>query len=209
MIESRDGSVVPLDQASRRRASGSRAPRPPALDGVEAESPAQAIQSFGWTTWRRPARFVPLLGALYLVMLSDLIVMAWGSPWWALCIIALPLTIVALILGYIARNLITRRRTYTTTDARLAVDATSRGWYIADHIARPGTTGAGHRLRLQVRDQFTTAADDAQVIVYAHTGSDKLARAYMDDIPGLRIAARNKSKILLVRVPRRPAQSEA
>lgn len=169
----------------------------------------EAIQSFGWTTWRRPARFVPLLCGLYLVVLGDLTVMAWGSPWWALCLVAIPLMIVALILGYIARNLITRRQTYATADARLAVDATSRGWYIADHIARPGTTGAGRRLRLQVRDQLTAAADDAQVIVYAHTGSEKLAHAYMDDIPGFRIAARNKSKILLVRIPRRPAHSEA
>ncbi len=173
------------------------------------QSAMQAIQSFGWTTCRRPARFVPPLCALYLVVLSDLIVMAWGTPWWALCLIAIPVTIVALILGYIARNLLMRRQTYTTADARLAVDVTSRGWYIADHIARPGTTGAGHRLRLQIRDQLTTAADDAQVIVYAHTGSDKLARAYKDDIPGFRIAARNKSKILLVRIPRRPAHSEA
>lgn len=161
------------------------------------------VQSFGWTIWRRPARFVPILCALYVVVLCDLIVMAWGSPWWALCLIAVPLVIVALALGHLTRDLLVRRRSYATVDARLAVDATSRGWYISDHIARPGSTGAGHRLRLLIRDQLTAAADDAQVIVYAHTGSDKLAGAYMEDIPGLRIAARTGSKILLVRVPRR------
>ena len=192
-----------VGQASRGRVRGRGAPRPPALDGVPSEGPAQTVQSFGWTVWRRPARFAPILCALYLVVLCDLIVLAWGAPWWALCLVAVPLMIVALVLGHVARDLLVRRRTYATADARLAVDATSRGWYIADHIARPGSTGEGHRLRLRIRDQLTAAADDSHVIVYAHTGSDKLARAYMEDIPGLRIAARRGSKILLVRVPRR------
>jgi len=94
-----------------------------------------------------------------------------------------------------------RRCTYASPDARLAIVSTPRGWYLADHVIRPGATLEGHRLRLRVRDALTLAADARQIVVYAHTKDERLARIYMRCVPGMRIAARRGKRILLVRVP--------
>lgn len=190
-------------QASRGRVRGRRTPLPPAVDGVPGETAAQTVQSFVWTIRRRPARYVGPFAALYVAVCLDALIVLWGRPWWVSLIAAVVVLVVVFPIVLWVRAALPGRRTYASSDARLAIDARTRGWYIADHIARLGTRGAGRRLRLRIRDQLIAAADAQQVVVYAHTTSEKLAQAYMEDIPGLRIASVRGDRILLVRPPRR------
>lgn len=190
-------------QASRGRVRGRRTPPPPAVDGVAGETAAQTIESFVWTIRRRPARYIGPFVALYVAVSANALITLWGRPWWVPLIAAAVVLVLAFPIVLWVRAALPGRRTYASSDARLAIDARARGWYIADHVARLGTRGAGRRLRLRIRDQLIAAADAQQVIVYAHTTSEKLAHAYMEDIPGLRIASVRGDRILLVRPPRR------
>lgn len=194
---------MPVGKASRGRVRGRRTPPPPAVDGVPGETAAQAVQSLGWTIRRRPARWLVPLAALVVVSYANAVVVFWGWPWWVQLTTAVAVFVVAFAIGFTVHSARSGRRTYASPDARLAITRHRRGWYIADHIALRGTTGAGHRLRLRIRDQLIAAADAQRVVVFAHTTSMKLARAYMADIPGLRIASVRGDRILLVRPPRR------
>lgn len=190
-------------QASRGRVRGRRTPPPPAVDGVPGETAAQVIESFVWTIRRRPARYVGPFAALFVAAYVNALITLWGRPWWVQLIAAVVVLVVAFLIALWVRAALLGRRTYASAEARLAIVRHRRGWYIADHIARRGSRGAGRRLRLRIRDKLIAAADAQQVIVYAHTTSEKLAQAYMEDIPGLRIASVRGDRILLVRPPRR------
>lgn len=194
---------MPSGQASRGRVRGRRTPPPPTVNGVPSETLAQAVQSLGWTIRRRPARWLGPLAALLVVSYANAAVVLWGRPWWVQLVAAVVVLVVAFTIGFAVQSSRPGRHTYASPEARLAVVRHRRGWYIADHIALRGTTGAGHRLRLRIRDQLIAAADSQEVVVFAHTTSMKLARAYMADIPGLRIASVRGDRILLVRPPRR------
>ena len=182
---------------------GRRTPPPPTVNGVPSETLAQAVQSLGWTIRRRPARWLGPLAALLVVSYANAAVVLWGRPWWVSLIAAVVVLVLVFPIVLWVRAALPGRRTYASSDARLAIIARTHGWYIADHVARLGTRGAGRRLRLRIRDQLIAAADAQQVVVFAHTTSMKLARAYMTDIPGLRIASVRGDRILLVRPPRR------
>ena len=189
-------------QASQGRVRGRGTP-PPAVDGVPGETAAQTIESFVWTIRRRPARYIGPFAALFVVAYAGALIVLWGLPWWMQLIAAAVVLVVAFLIALWGRAAWPGRRTYASSEARMAVARHRRGWYIADHIAQRGTRGAGHRLRLRIRDQLIAAADAQQIVVFAHTTSEKLAHAYMEDIPGLRIASTRGDRILLVRPPRR------
>lgn len=190
-------------QASRVRVQGRGTPDPPAVDGVRRETARQAVESLGWTVRRRPARYVSLLALLLMLSFADAAIVLWGRPWWLQLACAVLVLLVAIAIGFTVRSARSNRHTYASPDARLAIEARDRGWYFADHVARPGTRGEGRELRRRVSNVLTSAADQQHVVVYAHTISEKLARAYMADIPGLRIASVRGDRILLVRPPRR------
>lgn len=152
---------------------------------------------------RRPRLYRLPLALLLIECVVIAFVVLWGKPWQLQVGVGLVIFVVALLAGFWIRHVSPTRRTYASENARLAISQQQRGWYVVDHIARPGARGEGHQLRVAVAGELTAAADEQQVIVYAKTTSMKLAHAYMDDIPGLRMAPSRDSKILLVRVPRR------
>jgi hypothetical protein len=176
----------------------------PAVDGAPTETLLQSFQAVGWTMSYQPARSGRLLALLLVafVILGAALVWAWDAPWWVLPFVAVIVAPVALGLAFTVQWARRRRHAYASTDARLAIVTTDRGWYVADHVVRPGAALGGHRLRLLLREVLTPAADAQQVTVYAHTRDERLARIYMRCIPGLRIAGRDGDRILLVRVPR-------
>jgi len=70
-------------------------------------------------------------------------------------------------------------------DAVLAIVATRDGWRVEDHLsARPGKK-RGKALRALVLPALRAQADAAGVAIYATAASDKLAKDYADDLPGL------------------------
>jgi len=177
-------------------------PLPPVVDGVSTETFGGAVESFVWIVFRRPGMYVPLLSGVVLASFAYAVMLVPG-PVWAPAVIAFAMAVVALAGGLAVQWARRRRRVHASPDARLAILARRRGWYVADHVARPGVRGAGRRLRLQVAPVLISQADAADVVVYAHTTSETLAEAYLADIPGLRIAGRRGRRILLVRPPRR------
>lgn len=191
------------DDADARMRRMRKTPPPPNVSVAPGETFAQALQSLVWSFRRRANRYALSLSLLLAECIAIAIVFFWGRPWWLLVIIVLSLFLVALTIGFWIRHISPSRQTYASENARLAISRHNRGWYVIDHVARPGTKMEGRRLRRSVAGELTTAADEQQVIVFAHTTSMELARAYMDDIPGLRIASIRGKKLLLVRVPRR------
>lgn len=151
-----------------------------------------------------PARYVRLLGMLWVGFLALGLVQVWSwhTPWWVLLAVAVAGLPLALVIAFSLQWARRRRRAYASPDARLAIVTKDRGWYVADHVVRPGTALEGHRLRLLVRDVLIDAADAQQVTVYAYARDERLARIYQRCIPGMRLASREGDRILLVRVPR-------
>lgn len=152
----------------------------------------------------QPLRYTSILLIVLTLCFVVVAVALSGAPWWVLLGVAVLVLAATLLMAFALQWARMERCTYATPDARLAIVSTPRGWYLADHVIRPGATLEGHRLRLHVRDALTTVADARQIIVYAHTKDERLARIYMRCVPGMRIAARRRKRILLVRVPRQP-----
>lgn len=70
-------------------------------------------------------------------------------------------------------------------DAVMAVGVRRGSWYVDDHAsARPGT-GQGRALREIVLPALCDAADAAGIAIEATAVTDRLARLYQDEIPGL------------------------
>lgn len=102
---------------------------------------------------------------------------------------------------YSVRWNLTRRHAYVTRDARLILSRTRHGWLVIEHVARPGTRGAGRELRRLIAQPLAAAADALGVSVYAYARDERLARRYCEDLPGMRIAGREEGRLLLVRRP--------
>ncbi|WP_152545468.1 hypothetical protein [Microbacterium sp. CH12i] len=187
-------------------------PYPIASVGAPREKALQALQACGWSVQRRPWFFVLVVVTLTpFAFVTGWLVTFWsrtgafsGLPWWIFALICLLLVVVAIPLGFVVfATMAPGWVKYATKDARFGIQVKSRGWYAGDHVSRPGTKDAGREIRLLVRDDLITVADEHRVVIWAHTTSATLARRYIEDIPGLRIASRGRrGRILLVRPPR-------
>ena len=70
-------------------------------------------------------------------------------------------------------------------DAVLAIVATRRGWSIEDHMSvRPGEK-RGKALRALLLPALRAQADAAGVVIYTTAASEKLAKEYAAELPGL------------------------
>lgn len=179
-----------------------RTPRPPLVDGVDQATVLRVVQGRVWTVRRRPAPYLIPLAVVLAISYAEALFLFWRLPWWVPVLAAVGIAVLAIAITFTVLSARPGRRTYASPDAQLTIIRRRRGWYIADHVARPGTRGAGAQLRRQIRHPLIAAADAQRVVVYAHTKSMKLAHAYMQDIPGMRIASVHGDRILLVRPPR-------
>lgn len=187
-------------------------PYPIASVGAPRETALQALQACGWSVRRRPRFFVLVFVTLIPFTFATGWVATfwshagafWGLPWWIFALVCALLVVVAIPLSFVLfARLAPGWVKYATKDARFGIQVKSRGWYAGDHVSRPGTLDSGREIRLLVRDDLLTVADEHRIVLWAHTTSEKLARRYMEDIPGLRVAGRGRrGRILLVRPAR-------
>ena len=83
---------------------------------------------------------------------------------------------------------------YFTTDASQLVHPDPEGaWVLSDHFARRRGHGLAAVFRRQVFKHLAEQADHHQVVIVMETHAEKLARLYIQDMPGLRVVAQRRT----------------
>lgn len=83
---------------------------------------------------------------------------------------------------------------YLTTDASQLVHPDPAGaWVLSDHFARRRGHGLAAVFRRQVFKHLAEQADHHQVVIEMETHAEKLAKLYIQDMPGLRVVAQRRT----------------
>lgn len=167
-------------------------PAPPAVDGLPAPTPRDALRSLWWIQrayWlgvrRGPRRPLSL---------------AYALTWWA----AYPLLAVIQPVRVVLLPRAGRRRYYISAqrDALLGIVATRRGWHIIDHVTQRAGSGRGHALRALIIPALLPFLDEHQIALYAEAAAPCLSAAFADDVAGLQAGGRDLlGRVRVVRLP--------
>lgn len=151
----------------------SRAPRPQLVDGLTEPRLTDVPRLLWWGQrgYWHGATHGPTQGRV----VSAFFALAWWPSW--------PLLLVGQTI--VVKRSAARYYLSPDRDAVLAIVATRDGWHVEDHLsARPGEK-RGKALRALVLPALRAQADAAGVAIYTTAASEKLAKDYAAELPGL------------------------